>query len=142
MFRSVILIALVLLLVSNTGSRQEKSELTVVVDGFPSDQGKAFIAVFRSEDDFPNFGAQFKGVKVPVSGKRSTTIFKGLPNGNYAVAVFHDRNNNGKLDRNMLGIPTEHYGFSNDARELFSAPSFSSASITLNGSRKINVHVR
>lgn len=45
-----------------------------------------------------------------------------LAPGSYAVAVYHDENSNQKLDRAFTGIPTEEYGFSNDARALMSAP--------------------
>ena len=42
-------------------------------------------------------------------------IFAGLPPGDYAVAAFHDADGNGELGTNILGIPTEGYGFSNGA---------------------------
>ncbi|MHB0887805.1 DUF2141 domain-containing protein [Acidithiobacillus sp.] len=54
--------------------------------------------------------------------------FENIPPGTYALAVIHDENMNGKLDTNWLGIPTEGYGFSNDATALRGAPSFSAAS--------------
>jgi uncharacterized protein (DUF2141 family) len=44
--------------------------------------------------------------------------FEAIPPGTYALAVIHDENSNGKLDTDLLGIPTEGYGFSNDARAL------------------------
>jgi uncharacterized protein (DUF2141 family) len=53
--------------------------------------------------------------------------------GAYALAVIHDENMNGKLDTNWPGIPTEGYGFSNDAKALFSAPSFSAARFLYDG---------
>lgn len=49
------------------------------------------------------------------------------------MAVIHDENMNGELDANWLGVPTEGYGFSNDAKGLVGAPSFSSASFTYDG---------
>ena len=49
------------------------------------------------------------------------------------MAVIHDANMNGKLDTNLLGIPTEGYGFSNDARGLLGAPSFSAAGFQYDG---------
>jgi uncharacterized protein (DUF2141 family) len=59
--------------------------------------------------------------------------FEDIPPGTYALAVIHDENMNGKLDTNWLGIPTEGYGFSNDAKALLSAPSFSDASFQYDG---------
>jgi uncharacterized protein (DUF2141 family) len=47
------------------------------------------------------------------------------------MVAFHDANNNGELDTNILGVPTEGYAFSRDARGVMSAPSFDSAAIEL-----------
>ena len=44
-----------------------------------------------------------------------TVVFTELKPGAYAVITFHDENDNGKLDENASGLPTEGYGFSNDA---------------------------
>jgi uncharacterized protein (DUF2141 family) len=48
-----------------------------------------------------------------------------------AVIAFHDENDNGLLDANALGVPTEGYGFSNNAQGFLSAPSFAAAAVTL-----------
>jgi uncharacterized protein (DUF2141 family) len=58
--------------------------------------------------------------------------FEAIPPRTYALAVIHDENSNGKLDTNLLGIPTEGYGFSNDATALLGTPSFSDASFYYN----------
>jgi uncharacterized protein (DUF2141 family) len=50
-----------------------------------------------------------------------------LPEGEYAVSLFVDENSNGKMDKNAIGIPTEAYGFSNDASGNFGPPSFEQA---------------
>jgi len=59
--------------------------------------------------------------------------FEDIAPGTYALAVVHDENMNGKLDTNWLGIPTEGYGFSNDAKAMLGPPSFSAASFTYDG---------
>ena len=59
--------------------------------------------------------------------------FEDIPPGTYALAVIHDENMNGKLDTNWLGIPKEDYGFSNDAKGLFGAPSYPAASFQYDG---------
>ncbi len=59
--------------------------------------------------------------------------FEDIPPGTYALAVIHDENMNGKLETNVLGIPTEGYGFSNDAKGVLGAPSFSAASFLYDG---------
>ena len=59
-----------------------------------------------------------------------------LPEGEYAIAVYQDLNHNQQLDTNMFGVPTEAYGFSNNIRPKFRAPSFDEAKFTLNTSSK------
>ena len=54
-----------------------------------------------------------------------------LPPGRYAVAVYHDRDNSGKLETGAFGIPKEPVGFSNNPAFLFGPPSFDAASIEL-----------
>jgi uncharacterized protein (DUF2141 family) len=50
-----------------------------------------------------------------------------VPAGSYAVVVFHDENDNGKIDRSVLGIPREDYGFSNNPKLLLRKPTFDEA---------------
>ena len=59
--------------------------------------------------------------------------FEDIPPGTYALAVIHDENMNGKLDINFWGIPKEGYGFSNGAKGLLGAPTFSAASFQYAG---------
>ncbi|MBI5919491.1 MAG: DUF2141 domain-containing protein [Nitrosomonadales bacterium] len=69
--------------------------------------------------------------------------FSDLPAGRYAVAAFQDRNGNHKLDSNFVGMPTELYGFSRDARNLLSAPSFEQAAFELgDGSVTQLIHLK
>jgi uncharacterized protein (DUF2141 family) len=57
------------------------------------------------------------------------------------VRLFHDSNGNGELDRNMLGIPREGYGFSNDAGARGPA-SFEEAAVSIDGDARIEVPLR
>ena len=74
--------------------------------------------------------------------KQHEFTFKKLAHRTYAIAVFHDLNSNGKLDKNALGLPQEPYGFSNNARNTFSAPSFSQASFVHGEEQSISISVR
>ncbi len=117
-------------------------DLTINVKGFPSSKGDAYIAIYRASDDFPVFGKQFKGKTSSISGTASKVVFSNIPSGSYAVAVYHDKNNNKTLDKNYLGIPTESYGFSNNVRRTFSAPSFEEASFMVSDHKTINITVK
>ena len=50
-----------------------------------------------------------------------------LPFGRYAISAYHDENGNGELDTGLFGIPSEDYGFSNNARGGFGPPDFADA---------------
>jgi len=135
-----VFLSLLSLIILNHSSTSH--DLTINVKGFPSSKGEAYIAIYRATDDFPVFGKQYKGKTTTISENASKVVFSGIPSGSYAVAVYHDKNNNNVLDKNYLGIPTEAYGFSNNARRTFSAPSFSEASVVVNNSKTINITVK
>ena len=97
--------------------------------------GTVACALFESPAGFPveylHSATNVMVIKIRKSQARCD--FEDIPPGKYAMAVIHDENMNGKLDTNWLGIPTEGYGFSNDAKGLLGAPSFSAASFRYDG---------
>src|SRR5690554_3491154 len=109
----LIIISLISLL-SYQAEVQDSASITVSIEGATSNKGKMFVAIYNAEGDF--LKASFKSVKSSIVNKSCTVTFEGIPEGVYAVSVFHDENDNGKLDSNFLGIPTEDYACSNDAR--------------------------
>ncbi|MEJ2636367.1 MAG: DUF2141 domain-containing protein [Calditrichia bacterium] len=108
----------------------EKSEsrgLTVKITGLKNDRGKVMIALCNSEENFSSHEEVFRGAAVEVVNKEAQAVFKDIPPGEYAVKVFHDQNENGKMDTNFLGIPREKYGFSNNAKGKFGPPKWKDA---------------
>ena len=97
------------------------------------------IGLFKGEKGFLKEGFQFLKKKVKVKGNSVQETFTGLPDGNYAVAIFHDENMNGKCDTNFIGIPTEGYGFSNNFKPTVAAPKFSQTKISVSGNKKIDI---
>jgi uncharacterized protein (DUF2141 family) len=97
--------------------------------------GTVDCALFDSPGGFPTeFLLSATNVMViKVRHTEARCDFEDIPPGTYALAVIHDENMNGKLDTNWLGIPKEGYGFSNDAKALLGAPSFSAASFQYDG---------
>ena len=75
----------------------------------------------------------FRASVVKVQGKKALCVFKEVPKGTYGVSAFHDEDNDGKLDTNLIGYPIEEYCASNNARNLMSAPSWSDAKFTYRG---------
>ena len=68
---------------------------------------------------------------VGVSEGADSVVFEGLEPGTYGVKLFHDVDGDGELARGNFGIPTEPYGFSNDAPVRFGPPSFGDAAFAL-----------
>jgi uncharacterized protein (DUF2141 family) len=73
-----------------------------------------------------------------VTGPQVRLIFPELAPGDYAVKLYHDENRNGELDSNMLGIPSEGYGFSRYTQEL-GEPGFEDARFTVKGDTRIEI---
>lgn len=113
--------------------------LTVEVSYIKPMKGKVMLAIYREKDDFPERDARFKWLIVSPHGTSAIGVFNDLPNGKYAIAAFLDENKNLYLDKNMVGYPTEPFGFSNNARVKFSAPTFEDAAIELHTDRKIQI---
>jgi uncharacterized protein (DUF2141 family) len=65
----------------------------------------------------------------PAQAGETTVLVKGVPAGTWAVLAYQDENGNGELDRNLVGMPKEAYGFSRDARGKFGPPGFEEAAI-------------
>lgn len=65
----------------------------------------------------------------PAQAEETVVTIKNVPKGTWAVLAYQDENQNDKLDRNLLGIPSENYGFSRDARGRFGPPDYEAAAI-------------
>ena len=101
------------------------------------------VEVFNSENGFLLDNKRVRAINVKVASNSATVPIQGLIPGNYAIAAFVDRNQNGNLDRNFVGVPTELYGFSSEARRLFGPPSFDEAKFELGDdtvSQSIHLH--
>ena len=103
-------------------------ELRVDISGFHSEKGTCKICLHNNADAFPKKSEKAVECRnVAIKGNRCTTTFTGIAVGTYAVAVYHDENDNHKMDLNYIGIPTEGYAFSNAAVGHFGPPAFSAA---------------
>lgn len=97
--------------------------------------GTVACALFESEAGFPTefLRSATNIMVIKIRDTQARCDFEDIPPGTYALAVIHDENMDGKLDTNWLGVPTEGYGFSNDAKASLGAPSFSAASFPYDG---------
>lgn len=103
-----------------------ESMLTINIEGFETDDGRARIVLFNSPESYlgtvqPSYSYI---VSLPIRGRRATWSVYDLPNGTYAAIAYHDQNSNEELDRPYFLLPLEPYGFSNDAFMTFGIPDF------------------
>lgn len=129
------------LLLCPVGLSAAAADLNVEVKNVKPKQGVVVVALFDKPSDFPVAAKRLAARVVEAGGESITVTFQGLGAGRYAVAAFQDENRNGKLDKNFLGLPTEPYGFSNDARGSMGPPSFDKAAIDLATTLNIVIHL-
>lgn len=100
----------------------DSSEFTFTIGYINSDQGQIRIDVFNTEDGF--LKKSFVSKTVQAQKGKMTISFEDLPDGEYTAFVLHDKNENGKLDMNKMGIPNEPYGMSENGKNRFGPPSY------------------
>ena len=112
------------------------STLTVEVDNVRNGKGKVHVGLWMDPDGFTDGDRLLVGEAAPAEEGKKVIEFKDLPPGRYALAVFHDENDNGEFDTSWIGLPAEGLGFSNGAWIGFGPPSFEDAAVELKGAQK------
>jgi len=92
--------------------------LTIEIDGLRNKNGQILLEFCNEEE------IKIKGITQTIIGRKCIVVIENLKPGKYAFKYFHDENKNDKLDMNWIGMPTEGYGFSNNAEGTFGPPSF------------------
>lgn len=119
-----------------------KGSLVLRVTGLLSEKGQVKIALFNSSKTWLGEHPAYKST-IDVNGQSVTWKLDDLPYGDYGIAVFHDENKNGKMDKNFLGIPQEAYGFSNNMRVVFGPPSWEKSKFAVKGSTtEVSIEVK
>lgn len=116
---------------------------TVLVGIFDTASSFAHAISLADKPGFLNDMDRFAGIalRAPPS-LAASVVFSDLPPGQYAVIVLHDENGNGRLDKNFWGVPTEPYGFSNDAQGILGPPGFEDTAVTIGAAgQEIVVHL-
>jgi uncharacterized protein (DUF2141 family) len=103
--------------------------------------GKLYIGLFNRAKSFKNISETYRNMVLDINSSSLKVIFRNIPNGVYAISLFHDKNGNGVLDRNLFGIPIEGYGFSNNIHPLFRGANFEESKFELDGDSNIVIKV-
>ena len=99
--------------------------ISVEVTGARSDAGNITITLYGPDSSrFLAPGGKLARVRVPVRGGRSEACFTISAPAEFAIAVYHDENNDHDFNRTLLGMPKEGYGFSNNIQAVLGLPSF------------------
>ncbi|NHF59459.1 DUF2141 domain-containing protein [Flavobacteriaceae bacterium TP-CH-4] len=128
--QQLVFIILALFLNHLVNAQQQGVTIEVVINNIENEEGQMVIGLYNSKANWLKKVHKVTFGQI-VDGK-STVAFKNVPNGIYAVSVFHDEDNDGELDT-FLGIPTEDTGSSNNAPARFGPPKWQDAKFELKG---------
>ncbi len=132
--------AIVLSLAAQSGALA--ADVVVNVTGISDARGAIGFARFPDSRGFPMDNSGAKALWLPADPKGVSCQYADLPDGTYAVSVSHDLNGNRRTDTNFLGIPTEAWGVSNNARPAMRAPRFDEAAFKVVGGQSVTIDVR
>ncbi len=107
-------------------------DLTLSVSGVRAGAGPVMVALFN-EEGWAGRAAPVRAVAIPAGGAVVSHVFENLPAGSYGVRLYQDVDADGELDANPFGIPTEPFGFSNNAPVRFGPPGWDAAAFAVSG---------
>ncbi|OSY87792.1 hypothetical protein WH52_10235 [Tenacibaculum holothuriorum] len=101
----------------------QNNTITATVINASSDAGKVSYALY-TKDTFMKKPLQAKNSKI--KGGKSIVSFENVPEGEYAIICYHDKNDNDRMDFEPSGMPLEDYGASNNVMR-FGPPQYNDA---------------
>ena len=121
---------------------QNRKILTVKVSRISDIKGSIVVSVYTNKEGFPTKPAKARYNKaVKVMSKTMEIVFDNIQDSTIAVSVFQDRNSNGKLDTNFIGMPNEPVGVSNNAKGTLGPPSFEDARFKFMSSKTVSITI-
>lgn len=103
----------------------QAADLTVSLHDARTQDGRFQVALVDA-GGYAGSAAPVAARELAPAGAVTRVTFDGVPAGRYALMVIHDENGNGTLDTNLVGMPVEGYGFSNNPR-VMRKPTFEEA---------------
>ena len=108
------------------------TSVTITVTDVRNAKGVIRACITSSAADFPKCDVAATSHKLIVAAADTLTLrFVDIAPGTYAIALAHDENNNGKMDRALMLMPKEGFGFSRDAKVMMGPPKFKAAAFTV-----------
>lgn len=124
-----------------SATAEDAHRLVLTVENIKQDDGTLMIALFKGKEAHASNQA-FVGRQVAVEGGNSTIAFDDLPSGDYSIKLFHDVDGDGKMKRGLMGIPSEPWGFSNNAQPRFGPPSWADSRLEISGDLETTIRLR
>lgn len=115
----------------------QNTNLTVAFSGLKNNTGTVRVGLYNSDETFLKF--TYKTVVSVIKNNEATVTFIGVPKGEYAISAYQDENSNEKLDRNMMGIPSEDFACSNNAKGFMGPPNYKDAKFSIDKDMKIKI---
>lgn len=116
--------------------------LEVVIEGVTDSLGFVSCALFDNAQDFSARTHPVRSARLAAQTEACRWVVQELPVGRYSLAIYHDRDENGKLTKSALGIPQEPYAFSNQDRLNLRPPSFEKACFELADNLTLQLQLR
>lgn len=127
---------------ATVGAIQPSTDVSTAVTGLRSSKGQILACLTTRPDAFPNCQNDPAAHRLIVPATERTLDFGPVAKGRYAIALIHDENANGKLDKRLM-IPREGFGFSQDAPVVMGPPRFSSAAFAVgNAGEHLSIRMR
>lgn len=116
--------------------------LTIKAEGLKSSKGLVLAGIYNTADSFLKDGKTYAGTFEVATEGTTTISIPDLPDGTYAVSIFHDENGNKILDTNFMGIPKEPVAFSRAKMKTFGPPDFEECAFKLDSDVEINIPLK
>ena len=127
------ILTIILVAISFSSFAQDTFNLNVEITNFRNSKGTVLIQVFNKDKEI------VKTLEAKIMDKKSNFSIANLKKGEYAIRYYHDENNNKELDFNWMGVPKEGYGYSNNAKAMFSEPEFKDWLFQLDKNKILNL---
>lgn len=114
--------------------------LEIRVTGANANTGQVIASLFSSKENYLNDSEITITTPIDKDGNASFT-FNAIASGTYAVSVIYDEDSNGEMNTGFMGIPSEAFGFSNNAKGLFGPPAFKKSSFKFPEQDSISIHL-
>lgn len=133
----IIITTLFLVLFINVYAQQGSIKLEV--RNIETPEGQLYVSLYNKSKGFLKEGTEFRKLKFDIKDNDFICCMEELPEGDYAVAIYHDKNEDGECNTNWLGIPTEGYGFSRNFKPIIAPPSFKRVKIKVKGETLVKI---